>query len=305
MQEEIAKGNVVFGPDETTIPSVRRNLFDKDEQVMRSVMFSYAQKASQDFAAIFGGLRVFDNPKNYLDIKKIIEYLSAPGDTILDFFAGSGTTAHATMLSNANTSSTVSRRYISVQLPEPVNPKTEAGRNALSLGLTTVFAIAVDRVRRVRENIRTDALGVADLGFRVFKLDSSNIRAWEPDTEDIEHTLESSVEHLKAGRTEQDVLYELLLKMGLDLAVPIERSEIAGKTVYSVGAGTLLVCLATGIARDEAEPLALGIASWHGNLAPEGESHAVFRDSAFADDVAKTNLSAILHQHGIEHVRSI
>ena len=89
---------------------------------------------------------------------------------------------------------------------------------------------------------------MGDLGFRVFKLDSSNIRAWEPNREDLPKTLEESVEHLKTDRTETDILFELLLKLGLDLTVPIEEKTIAGKTVHSIGAGTLIVCLAQKIA---------------------------------------------------------
>ncbi len=144
-----------------------------------------------------------------------------------------------------------------------------------------------------------------DLGFRVFKLASSNIRAWDPDRDDLPKTLEESVEHLKTDRTEADILFELLLKLGLDLTVPIEHKTIAGKTVHSIGAGTLLVCLAPKITAAEVEPLALGIADWHKQLAPAGETTVVFRDSAFADDVAKTNLTAILQQHGLETVRSL
>ena len=88
MKEEIDQGNIVFGPDETTIPGVRRSLFEKDIQVMRSVTFSYAQKASQDFAKIFDGKKIFDNPKSYLDMERLVAYLSSPGDLVLDFFAG-------------------------------------------------------------------------------------------------------------------------------------------------------------------------------------------------------------------------
>ena len=144
-----------------------------------------------------------------------------------------------------------------------------------------------------------------DLGFRVFKLASSNIRAWEPDRENLPKTLQESAEHLKTDRTEQDILFELLLKLGLDLTVPIEQKTIASKAVHSIGAGTLLVCLAPQITREEVEPLALGIVAWHKQLAPTGETSVVFRDSAFADDVAKTNLTAILQQHGLETVRSL
>ena len=97
----------------------------------------------------------------------------------------------------------------------------------------------------------------------------------------------------------------LLLKLGLDLCVPIEDRTIAGKTVHSIGAGTLFVCLPQKVAPDEVEELALGIAGWREELKTAGETTVVFRDSAFADDVAKTNASAILEQHGIENVRSL
>ncbi len=144
-----------------------------------------------------------------------------------------------------------------------------------------------------------------DLGFRVFKLASSNIQAWSPDRQNLAETLEASVAHLKTDRTESDILFELLLKLGLDLTVPIEKKSIAGHDVHSVGAGTLIVCLSKSIAAKSVEPLALGIAEWHKAQAPAGESTVVFRDSAFADDVAKTNLTAILQQHGLENVRSL
>jgi adenine-specific DNA-methyltransferase len=139
----------------------------------------------------------------------------------------------------------------------------------------------------------------------VFKLDSSNIRAWEPDRDDLPQTLDASVEHLKTDRTESDILYELLLKLGLDLCVPIEERTIAGKAVHSIGAGVLLVCLADTITRDDVEPLSQGIVAWHTELSPAGDTTCVFRDSAFVDDVAKTNLAAILNQHGLTNVRSL
>ncbi len=144
-----------------------------------------------------------------------------------------------------------------------------------------------------------------DLGFRVFKLASSNIRAWEPNRDDLAKTLEESIDHLKTDRTEQDILFELLLKLGLDLTIPIETRTLAGKNVNSIGAGTLLVCLAEQIAAAEVEPLAMGMIAWHEELSPAGETTVVFRDSAFADDITKTNLTAILQQHGLENVRSL
>ncbi len=144
------------------------------------------------------------------------------------------------------------------------------------------------------------------LGFRVFELDTSNIRAWEPDRDDLDGALLENIEHIKPGRSEEDILYEVLLKLGLDLCFPIETLNIVGKTVHSIGAGTLIACLDEKITRDEvAPPLALGIAEWHDELAPAGDSTVVFRDSAFEDDVAKTNLTAILEQRGLGNVRSL
>jgi adenine-specific DNA-methyltransferase len=105
--------------------------------------------------------------------------------------------------------------------------------------------------------------------------------------------------------TSISILFELLLKLGLELTVPVEQKSITRKAVHSIGFGSLLVCLALEIGRDAVESLAHGIVSWHKELAPAGESQVVFRDGAFADDVAKTNLTAILQQHGLANVRSL
>ena len=105
--------------------------------------------------------------------------------------------------------------------------------------------------------------------------------------------------------SDDDVLYELILKLGLDLCVPIERKSIAGKVVQSIGGGVLLACLDRQVTLADAEPLGLGIVAWHKAQQTAVEVTCVFRDSAFADDVAKTNLAAILEQHGIAKVRSL
>ncbi len=144
-----------------------------------------------------------------------------------------------------------------------------------------------------------------DNGFRVFKLDTSNIRAWNPKTTDLKTSLFDHLEHLESGRSSDDILYEILLKLGLDLCVPIEKREIAGKQVNSVGAGVLMACLVENIKATEVEALALGIVAWREAQGTVGDSTAVFRDSAFENDVAKSNLAAILEQHGIKQVRSL
>ena len=116
--------------------------------------------------------------------------------------------------------------------------------------------------------------------------------------------------NLKVDRTDQDILFELLLKLGLDLTVPMARKKMEGSAkkrhdVHSIGGGVLLVCLSESIAREDVEPLAMGIIAWHKEQAPAGDTTCVFRDSAFVDDVAKTNLAAILQQHGLQNVRSL
>jgi adenine-specific DNA-methyltransferase len=243
----------------------------------------------------------------YYDYPKpvpLIEYLVRVGcgrdGTVLDFFAGSATTAEA--VCNLNASQDIRRRFICVQLPSSSSP-SEKSDDGTSANLTS---IAKSRLKAVIASIRSQNPDIAgDIGFRVFKLATSNIRSWEPDRTDLGQTLLNSVDHIIAGRTEQDVLYELLLKLGLDLCVPIETRSIVGKDVHAVGGGVLFVSLPTSISREEAEPLALGIIEWHKGLAPAGEVTCVFRDGAFADDVAKTNLAAILAQNGLHNLRSL
>jgi adenine-specific DNA-methyltransferase len=121
----------------------------------------------------------------------------------------------------------------------------------------------------------------------------------------LEQTLLDHSEHLVEGRSEQDVLYELLLKRGVDLTVPIEEKEIAGKIVYSIGYGVLFACLDEDIIKSEIEAIGKGISDWHKELGPSADTQVVFRDSAFVDDIAKTNMTAILEQNGIAHVRSL
>ena len=163
-----------------------------------------------------------------------------------------------------------------------------------------------ERIRRASSKIRAEnPLFIWDTGFRVFKLDTSNIRAWSPNRSDLESSLFANSEHLQPDRSDTDVLYELLLKLGLDLCVPIEARQLAGKTVRNIGGGVLMACLETRIAVNEAEALALGMTAWRKEQAPAGETTAVFRDSAFENDVAKSNLAAILQQHDIAQVRSL
>ena len=260
---------------------------------------------------LLGDSHGFDTVKPTRLIKTLIQSITVPinGDIVMDFFAGSGTSGHSVLAQNAYNEG--NRRYVLVQFPEPLDLENKDQKTAADYcdqlnKPRTIAELTKERLRRAARKIKDEnPLFPGDLGFRVFKLDSSNINTWEPDRNDIETTLFNSIEHLKADRTEADILYELLLKLGLDLCVPIEKRRFAGKEVHSVGGGVLLVCLATLVTRDEVEPLAQGIVAWHKELDPAGETTCVFRDSAFADDVAKTNLAAILQQHGLEIIRSL
>ena len=243
-------------------------------------------------------------------IKQLIKWASSSDDDlVVDFFAGSGTTAHAVMQLNSEDSR--HRRSLLVQLPELLDKGDIEQKNAAELcdqlgRPPFITELTKERLRRAGEKVSTDNPDrKGDVGFRVFKLDTSNIRAWNPKPDDLEATLFNYQDHLLEGRSEADVLYELLLKLGLDLCVPIEKRNIEGLDVHAVGGGVLLACLAEKITREQVEPLAQGIITWHKQLAPAGDTTCVFRDSAFADDVAKTNLASILEQHGIQNVRSL
>jgi adenine-specific DNA-methyltransferase len=236
----------------------------------------------------------------------LIEYLISIGcegdEVVMDFFAGSGTTAEAVINLNSRTNS--KRKFIAVQLPDKL-------ANGNDGQFSNLAQIVKNRIEAVLSRTRKDnPLFGGDLGFRVFKLDSTNIREWDPDRDRIAETLEASIEHLKTDRTEQDILFELLLKLGLDLCVPIEARKLEGSTphchnLHSIGGGTLLVCLSRSIPLADVEPLALALVAWHEDLAPAGETTVVFRDSAFSDDVAKANITEILRQHGLDTVRSL
>ena len=191
------------------------------------------------------GEAVFDNPKPTRLIERMLALCTTPetGDLVLDFFAGSGSTADAVL--RANHEDAGDRRFILIQLPEPT------GRAEYR----TIADITKERVRRAAKKIvevEADELdlegkGNPDRGFRVFKLAESNFRPWDAETPDtaavLGKQLELHVGHLREGRTAQDILYEVLLKSGFPLTTPVETIALAGKTVYSVSSGALLICL--------------------------------------------------------------
>ena len=307
MEKLLAENRIIFGEDETKLVELKIYASDYQDK-LSSVLEFDGRRGANELKSLFGGSSIFSNPKPVELIADLISYSGVRDGIVLDFFAGSGTTGHAVLELNAADGGT--RQFVLVQLPEaldPSDPKQAAGAKLCSSlqRPRNIAELTKERIRRASAATSSQDGPGADNGFRVLVLDSSNIEAWEPDRDDLGGSLTDAIEHLKGDRTEQDILTELLLKLGLQLTVPIEEREITGKTIYNVGAGTLLVCLAESVHSNDIEAIGLGIVAWHEELNPAGESTVVFRDSAFADDVAKTNLTAILEQHGLSTVRSL
>lgn len=311
LEEQLNAGVRVRIATKKLLPSYEKDSYGREalpNLIDENVGVGTNENAGDEVESLLG-VKALSYPKPLSLLRYLINSCTGDNDIVLDFFSGSGTTGHAVMEQNAADAG--NRRYILVQLPEPLDPEHKDQKTAADFckKLKKPFNIAEltkERLRRAVRKIKAknpDYKG--DLGFRVYKLTSSNIRAWEPDRDNLAKTLEESVEHLKTDRTEADILYELLLKLGLDLCVPIEKRTIAGKDVHAIGGGVLMACLAKTTSRDEVEPLAQGIVAWHRSLSPSGETHVVFRDSAFEDDVTKTNMAAILHQSGIGRIRSL
>ncbi len=315
--ELIADSRIWFGKEGDSRPAYKRFLSEVSDSIPAETIWMHADAGHNDAAkkelrALFNEQAPFDTPKPVKLLERILSVGTEPGgdEIVLDFFAGSGTTAHATF--RLNSSDGGKRRFILVQLPERLDPsnkdQAEAAKFCDAISRPkTIAEITKERIRRSARVVRQEAGGIVqmDTGFRSFKLDTSNIRAWNPELANLEQSLFAHQDHLLDERTEADVLYELLLKLGIDLCVGIERRTVLGKEVHAVGGGVLMACLATSIAATEVEAVAQGIVNWHKELAPAGDTTCVFRDSAFADDVAKTNMAAILNQHGIQNVRSL
>lgn len=295
-----------WGLDGNNVPAIKRFLSEVKDGRVPQTLWTYdevghTQEAKKELIAAVqfpNSDVVFETPKPTRLLRRILQLATSPDDNdlVVDFFAGTGSTMDAVFQQNADDKGR--RRCLLVQLPEPL-----AGGE--SAGWSSVIDITKARLRGAASKLHREKPDAqVDTGFRVYKLDSSNIRAWQP-TGDVAGDLLSNVDHLVEGRSEADLLTELLLKLGLDLCVPIEQRAFAGKTVHSIGGGVLMACLDPRITEADVEPLAQGIAQWLAELAPAGERTCVFRDSAFANDVAKTNLAAILGQHGVHHVRSL
>lgn len=241
--------------------------------------------------SLFTG-KVFDNPKPLELIKDLILIGSGHDDIILDFFSGSATTAHAVM--EVNREYGTKRKFIMVQLPE----RTVPGSEALSAGFETICDIAKERIRRAGAVIEETGWAEMDTGFKVYKLDSSNIKAWDPDYTNLESDLFELEDNIKEGRTKEDLLTELLLKVGIPLTETIEEISIAGKKIYNAGHGALLLCLEEEITLELVNEMASLKSGYM-------DTRVIFKESGFQNDTIKTNAIQTLKKRGITDVRSV
>jgi len=296
--ELLADNRIWFGKDGDSVPRLKRFLSEVKSTITPLTVWTYqevshSQDAKKELKELFDDQSVMDYPKPIKLMKRILELSTRDNDIILDFFSGSATTAHAVMQLNAEDGG--NRKFIMVQLPE----KTDETSDAYKAGYKNICEIGKERIRRAGEKIiqetgKTDL----DIGFKVFKLDSSNIKEWDPDFDNLEQTLFDLQNNMKEDRTKEDLLYEILLKIGLPLTVPIDEIDCRGKTIYNVAYGSVLVCLEDEIDLDLVHEM-LNYRSEH--MPPK----VIFKESGFMSDAVKTNALQTLKKHGITDVRSV
>ena len=286
-QTYIYEGNQIKIPsEETRTPT---SLWSED--INSNVMYG-----TNLLSDLFEQEKTFDYPKSLYTVKDFISMVD--DGYILDFFSGSGTTAHAVMQLNAEEEQ--DKKFILVQLPE----KIAEDRNAYLLGYKNICEIGKERIRRAGEKIKSNLplenREKLDIGFKVFKLDTSNIKEWDTNTEDLQQTLLDSMKNIKSDRSSSDVLYEILLKYGLDLNIPIEEN----KNFYSIGGGSLLVSLNNEINLDVINSICK---EYKKILETDKKikTTVILRDNSFKNDVDKTNAIKKLEQVGINEIRSI
>ena len=286
LDEALRKDEIEFlkSKDSEWVVHSKQYLKDEDGNIRTAKAFSiieniYTQHGTNEIIDIFGNAQVFPFPKPSKLMMKLIDIATSSMDNciVLDFFAGSCALPHAIYHQNQLDGGT--RRYIAVQLPERIEEKSEAYK----AGYKTIADIGKERIRRVIKKIEKgqapktkEAEGKLpgfeekppqlDLGFKVFKLDKSNFKIWpgpDPETseEEIAKQLELHIDHINPDSSQEDILYELLMKAGYMPTEKVETQKLAGKTVYSIAEGALLICLENEISRElidavaEAEPI--------------------------------------------------
>ena len=310
LEKAIENNEVEFNkkPDGTYSVRAKKYLYNEDGTIKYRYRFSsshgpFNQEGTQENREMFNGKVPFDFTKPSALIKYLISMeINEKKDKesiVLDFFSGSSTSADAVMQLNAYDNG--NRKFIMVQLPEVIKNKSEA----YSLGFRNICEIGKERIRRAGEKIKEEnrhnhVIENLDIGFKVFKLDSSNIKKWNPDYDKLEQSFDDILENFMPNRTEEDVVYEIMLKYGIDLTYPVEERVINCKKVFSIGFGALIICLDDNISLDVVN----GIVELKEELEPE-ICRVVFKDNGFETDSVKTNAVQILKRNNIKEVMSI
>ena len=295
MARLIADNRIWFGLDGTNRPAAKRFLSEVKQGVVASGWWPFSEvghtdESKKELQGLFDDVSPFDTPKPTRLIRRMLDIgLNCEGGIAMDFFAGSGSTGHAVMARNAETNSNT--RYILVQIPEPLSPNVKTQKLAVDCCDTlkkprNIAEVTKERLRRAGANLskKEDRTGASlDIGFRVLKIDSSNMKEvfYTPDavSQDL---LSDQVNNIREDRTSEDLLFQVLLDWGVDLALPITQESIAGQTVYFVDGNALAACFEEGVSEEFVKL-----------LAKREPLRAVFRDSGFANDSVKINVEQI------------
>ncbi len=290
---EILRGN-----NEDWVVSTKQYLYEEDGSIRQGKMLSiiddvYTQHGTNEMISIFGNAKIFNYPKPSNFIKKLVTVISENmNDIILDFYSGSATTAHAVIKLNSEDGG--DRKFIMVQLPEETDEKSEAYK----AGYKNICEIGKERIKRAGEKIKEE-VGLAaqnlDIGFRVLKVDSTNMKDVFYKPEQYKPGLFDELEdNIKEDRTPLDLLFQVMLEMDVLLSSKIEEKEISGKKVFSVMDDYLIACFDKGISKEVVEA-----------IAKTQPYYAVFRDSCMEDDSTMTSFEQIFETYSKETIRKI
>ncbi|EFH6257683.1 site-specific DNA-methyltransferase [Escherichia coli] len=315
IEELISDNRIWFGEDGNNKPRLKRFRSEVRDTIPPQTLWGFehvghTDEGTKQLAELFDSTRSpFPNPKPVRLLQRIVQIATKENDIIMDFFAGSGTTGQAVY--ELNETDKQDRKFILVQLPETLSKSNKEDLSAIyfceELDKPLYLSeLTKERLRRAGNKVKAinpDWNG--DTGFRVFKLDTSNIRPWEATAETLSEQIDAYVSPILEGRSEEDLLTELMLKRGIDLSVNIETRQFDGLTVSCVDGGKLFTCFTRQIPASSVEALTKGIIDWHKSLKAGKDTVCYFLDDAFENNVAKTNLCAILEQHGLTNLHSL
>ena len=284
-RERLQDNRIWFGADGSSVPCIKRFITElkHDGMAPTSILFykdvGHSQEGAQEVVSLFGDKGVFDGPKPVRLLERLITLANLKEDSIvLDFFSGSATTAHAVMKKNAEKEKKC--RFIMVQLPEEVSNKKK------NQGYKNICEIGKERIRRAGAKIKADSPLTTqhlDTGFRVLKLDSSNMKeVFYSPKDTTQQDLFALVDNVKDDRTSEDLLFQVMLELGATLDSKIEESVVDGKTIYNVADGYLVACFDQKVTDEVVTAIA--------KIQP---MYAVLRDTSLVDDATATNFEQI------------